>query len=165
MYWYQYTCLKSLLLNTKTSLLNLIEYFNFFNTEAIPSFKLLDNFSDHISFYPYNYSSFSSCKSYLKSLDHLCLKASFFFSTLIFITDISTISSRNIHVSGVVHTNSGSLQNGLKDEQTCGIILALAYMLCRLSAAWSQLQMMGRSLRWEWVLIGVSPLNTRDQVQ
>ena len=59
----------------------------------------------------------------------------------------------------------GSLQNGLRDEWTCGTILASAYMLYCLSATWSQLQMIERSLRWEWVLIGVLLLNTRDQVQ
>jgi len=42
---------------------------------------------------------------------------------------------------------SGSPQNGLGDEQTYGTTLASAYMLCCLSAAWSQLQMLGRSLR------------------
>jgi len=42
-----------------------------------------------------------------------------------------------------------SPQNGLGDEQTCGMTLASAYVLCRLSATWSQLQMMERSPRWE----------------
>ena len=35
----------------------------------------------------------------------------------------------------------GSLQNVLGDERTCGTTLASAYVLRRLSAAWSQLQM------------------------
>ena len=35
----------------------------------------------------------------------------------------------------------GSPQNVLGDEQTCGTTLASAYVLRRLSAAWSQLQM------------------------
>ena len=43
----------------------------------------------------------------------------------------------------------GSPQDGLGDEQTCGTTLASAYVLRRLSAVWLQLQMMGRSLRWE----------------
>ena len=43
--------------------------------------------------------------------------------------------------------------------------LASAYVLCHLSAIWSQLQMKERKSEWEWVLIGVSLLNTRDQVQ
>ena len=40
-----------------------------------------------------------------------------------------------------------SPQDGLRDERTCGTTLASAYVLRRLSAAWSQLQMMRRSLR------------------
>jgi len=43
----------------------------------------------------------------------------------------------------------GSSQNRLGDEQTCGTTLALAYVLCRLSVTWSQLQMMGRKSEWE----------------
>jgi len=39
---------------------------------------------------------------------------------------------------------SGSLQNRLVDEQTCGTTLASAYVLRRLSATWLQLQMKGR---------------------
>ena len=40
----------------------------------------------------------------------------------------------------------GSPQNVLGDEQTCGTTLASAYVLCRLSAAWLQLQMKKGSL-------------------
>ena len=40
-----------------------------------------------------------------------------------------------------------SLQNELRDERTCGTTLASAYVLHCLSAMWSQLQMMRRSLR------------------
>ena len=40
----------------------------------------------------------------------------------------------------------GSPQNVLGDERTCGTTLASAYVLCRLSAAWSQLQMKEGSL-------------------
>jgi len=43
----------------------------------------------------------------------------------------------------------GSLQDGLRDEWTCRTTLASAYMLCCLSAVWSQLQMMGRNPRWK----------------
>ena len=42
-----------------------------------------------------------------------------------------------------------SPQNGLGDEQTCGTAKASAYVLHCLSAAWSQFQIMERSLRWE----------------
>ena len=44
---------------------------------------------------------------------------------------------------------SGSLQNGLGDEQTCGMTLASAYVLCCLSAAWSQLQMKEGKSKWK----------------
>ena len=44
---------------------------------------------------------------------------------------------------------SGSLQNGLGDERTCGTTLASAYVLRRLSAAWSQLQMKEGKSEWE----------------
>jgi len=67
-------------------------------------------------------------------------------------------------VRGCSH-RGGSLQNGLGDEQTCGTTLASAYVLCHLSATWSQLQMMEKKSKWEGVLIGVSLLNTRDRVQ
>jgi len=43
----------------------------------------------------------------------------------------------------------GSLQDGLGDEWTYGTTLASAYLLHRLPAVWSQLQMMGRSPRWK----------------
>ena len=59
----------------------------------------------------------------------------------------------------------GSLQDRLGDEQTCGTTLASAYVLRRLSAVWSQLQVKGRKSEWKWVLIGVLLLNTRGRVQ
>ena len=40
-----------------------------------------------------------------------------------------------------------SPQNGLRDEWTCEMALASAYVLCCLSATWLQLRMMRRSLR------------------
>ena len=43
----------------------------------------------------------------------------------------------------------GSPQNGLRDEQTCGTTLASAYVLCHLSATWSQLQMKERKSEWK----------------
>jgi len=43
----------------------------------------------------------------------------------------------------------GSPQNGLGDEQTYGTTLASAYVLHRLSAAWSQLQIKERESKWE----------------
>ena len=41
----------------------------------------------------------------------------------------------------------GSLQDGLGDEQTCGT--TSAYVLRRLSATWSQLQMKERKSEWK----------------
>ena len=35
-------------------------------------------------------------------------------------------------MSGMVHTRGESLQNGLRDVQTCGMTLASAYVLCHL---------------------------------
>ena len=58
-----------------------------------------------------------------------------------------------------------SLQNRLGDKWTCGTTLASAYVLHYLSATWLQLQIMKRSPRWEWVLIGMLLLNTKDWVQ
>jgi len=52
-----------------------------------------------------------------------------------------------IILSGAVHIRGESSQDGLRVVQTCGITLASAYMLRHLSAAWSQLQMIERSLR------------------
>jgi len=43
----------------------------------------------------------------------------------------------------------GSLQNGLRVEWTCGMTLASAYVLCCLSATWSQLQIKERKSKWE----------------
>jgi len=43
----------------------------------------------------------------------------------------------------------GSLQNGLGDVWTCGMTLASAYVLCRLSTMWSQLQMKERKSKWK----------------
>jgi len=43
----------------------------------------------------------------------------------------------------------GSPQDGLRDERTCGTILASAYVLRCLSAAWSQLQMKEGRSEWE----------------
>ena len=50
---------------------------------------------------------------------------------------------------GVVHTGGESLQDGLGNIQTYGTTLASAYVLCCLSAVWSQFQRIERSLRWE----------------
>ena len=58
--------------------------------------------------------------------------------------DFSKKEEYNIILKNCVRRGSHrgrSLQNVLGDERTCGTTLASAYVLCRLSAAWSQLQM------------------------
>ena len=52
-----------------------------------------------------------------------------------------------IILSVTVHTGGKSLQDRLRDVWTCRMTLASAYVLCCLSIAWSQLQMIERSLR------------------
>jgi len=49
----------------------------------------------------------------------------------------------------MVHTGGESPQDRLGVMQTCETTLASAYVLRRLSATWSQLQMIGKSPRWE----------------
>jgi len=55
---------------------------------------------------------------------------------------VSTIVS--VTMSDAVHTGVEVYRMDL-----CGTTLALAYILHRLSAAWSQLQMKGRKSEWE----------------
>ncbi len=50
----------------------------------------------------------------------------------------------NMLLSDMVYTRGESLQDGLKDVWTYGMTLASAYVLCCMSAMWSQLQMIGR---------------------
>ena len=83
--------LKGSLLDIEALLLNLTEYFNFFDTKTILDCILHNNFSDHISFHPYNCSSLSGHKFYLESFDYLYLEVSFSFSILIVITNKSAI--------------------------------------------------------------------------
>jgi len=99
----QCACLKGSLLDTEVSLLNLTEYFNLFDTEAIPDCRLLDSFFDCISFHLCNCSSLKNCIDYLESLDYLCLEASFFSSTLIIVTDVSAIPPRNMQAISAAH--------------------------------------------------------------
>ena len=81
-------------MDTEASLLNLTECFDLLHTEATPGCRLLDSFSDSISFHPCNCSSLRDCKTHLQSLDHLCLEASSSPSTLVVVTNASVIPSR-----------------------------------------------------------------------
>ena len=86
--------LKNPFLDTELSLLNLTKHFNLFDTKAILGYRLLDSFSDHISFHPCNFSSLNICIVYLESLDYLCLEVASSSSTLVVITNASIIPSR-----------------------------------------------------------------------
>ena len=117
---------------------------------SISTISLL-NFS-FFSFYFFSFfSSFSYCFCYPDftclvlyffphSFEHLVIYTS---SILQFIPRLQHIS----YMSGMVHTGGESPQDRLRVVWTCGMILASAYVLCHLSAVWSQLQMIGRSLR------------------
>ena len=95
--------MKGPLLDTEAFLLSLTEYFNSLNAEATLDCRLLDNFSDRISFYHCNRSSLNNCNTHLESLDHLCLKASSSSSTLVVVTDASVIPPRNIQAVSAAH--------------------------------------------------------------
>ena len=99
----QCACLKSSLLDTEVSLLNLTEYFNLFDTKTILGCRLLDSFPNHISFHLCNCSSLNNCIAYLESLDFICLEVSSFSSTLIIVTNASAISPRNMQVISAAH--------------------------------------------------------------
>ena len=95
--------LKGPLLDTKASLLNLTECFDHLHVETTLGCRLLDSFSDCISFYLYNCSSLSNCKTHLQSLDRLCLEVSSSPSTLVVVTDASVIPSRHMQAVSAAH--------------------------------------------------------------
>ena len=95
--------LKGLLLDTKASLLNFTECFDFLDAETIPGCRLLDSFPGCISFYPCNCSSLCNCKTHLQSFDYLCLEAFFSSSTLVIVTDTSVISSEHMQALSAVY--------------------------------------------------------------
>ena len=99
----QCTRLKGPFLDTKALLLSLTECFNPLDAETTLGCRLLDSFSEHISFHSCNCSSLNNCNTHLESLDCLCLEVSSFPSTLVVVTDISTISPRNMQAVFVVH--------------------------------------------------------------
>ena len=92
----QSTWLKSPLLDTETALLNLTERFSPLNSEMRPEYRLLDNFSDCVSFHPCDHSKESFRTSHLRALDRLCHEAFSDPSTLIVATDASVIPPRNM---------------------------------------------------------------------
>ena len=81
---------------TITLLLNLTKHFNLFNAEDTLGCRLLDSFSDYISFHYCNCLSLNDYTAYLESPDYLCFEVFFSFFTLIVVTDASAISLRNM---------------------------------------------------------------------
>ena len=88
--------LRSPLLDTEASLLNLTERFDSLYPEIRPGCRLLDNFPDHVSFHPCDCSNG-------RTLDRLCHEASADPSTLIVATDASVIPPRNMQAVSVAH--------------------------------------------------------------
>jgi len=61
--------LRSPLLDTEAFLLNLTKCFDSLYPEICPGCRLLDNFSDHVSFHPCNRSNGRTCKLQFDALD------------------------------------------------------------------------------------------------
>jgi len=95
--------LRSPLLDTEASLLNLTERFNSLHPEIRPGCRLLDNFPNHVSFYLCDCSNGCTRKLQFDALDRLCHEASSDPSTLVVATDTSVIPSRNIQAVSVAH--------------------------------------------------------------
>jgi len=60
------------------------------------------------------------------------------------LTKDNLVDCNRLSVSDVVYTGGESLQDWLRDVQTCRVTLASAYVLCYLSAMWLQLQIGGK---------------------
>jgi len=88
--------LRSPLLDTEASLLNLTERFDSLYPEICPGCRLLDNFPDHVSFHPCDHSNGRTRKLQFDTLDCLCHEASSDPSTLVVATDASVIPPRNM---------------------------------------------------------------------
>ena len=63
--------------------------------------------------------------------------------------ELIVFKNQRVKILDVIYTKNESLQSWLGNIQTCGVTLALAYMLCYLTIVWLQLQMKERSLRWK----------------
>ena len=77
-------------------LFNLTKYFDLFDAETTPDYRLLDSFFDHIFFHFCNHSSFNNCIAYLESLDYFCHEVVSSSLTLVIVTSASAISFRNM---------------------------------------------------------------------
>jgi len=95
--------MRSPLLDTEASLLNLTEHFDSLHPEICPGCRLLDNFPDHVSFHPCDRSNGYTRKLQFDALDRLCHEASSDPSTLVVTTDASVIPPRNMQAVSVAH--------------------------------------------------------------
>ena len=95
--------MRSPLLNTETLLLNLIERFDSLHPEIHPGYRLLDNFPDHVSFYPCDHSNGYTCKLQFNILDRLCHEAFSDLLTLVVTTDATVIPPRNMQAISVAY--------------------------------------------------------------
>jgi len=95
--------LRSPFLDTKVSLLNLIECFDSLHPEIRPGCRLLDNFPDHVSFHPCDCSNRRTRKLQFDVLDRLCHEAFSDPSMLVVDTDASVIPPRNIQAVSVAY--------------------------------------------------------------
>ena len=101
--------MRSPLLDTEASLLNLTERFDLLHPEICPGCRLLDNFPDQVSFHPCDRSNGRTRKLQFDALDRLCHEASSDPSTLVVATDASVIPPRNMQAVSV--PISGDLEN------------------------------------------------------
>ena len=88
--------LKSPLLDTEASLLNLTECFSSLDPKMCSGHRLLDNFPDRIFFYPCDHLKESFCKLHLEALDCFCQLVFTDLSILVVITGTSIVLSRNM---------------------------------------------------------------------
>ena len=95
--------MRSPLLDTEASLLNLTERFDSLHPETHPGCRLLDNFLDHVSFHPCDRSNGRTHKLQFDTLDRLCHEASSDPPTLVVATNASVIPPRNIQAVSVAH--------------------------------------------------------------
>ena len=95
--------MRSPLLDTKASLLNLTERFDSLHPEIRPGCRLLDNFPDYVSFHPCDRSNGRTRKLQFDALDCLCHEASSDPSTLVVATNASVIPPRNMQAVSVAH--------------------------------------------------------------
>ena len=98
----QSTQLRSPLLDTEVLLLNLTEHFDLLHSEAYLRCRLLDNFSDWVSFYSCDHSKGSTIKAHFQVLD--CLRHEAFTDPfMLVITDTNVITPRNMQAMSATH--------------------------------------------------------------